>query len=172
MLFMGEEWAASTPFLFFCDFEPGLAKLVTDGRRREFEAWPEFADAAVRATIPDPAAPTTFETSQLRWEERELPHHAEVLAFTTELLHLRARFVLPVNDGVRGSDAACERMGDRCLTLRWTLADGALCADANLSDEPRDGFAEQLPGETFFSTHRAVYPDGGAPAWAVRWSRT
>jgi malto-oligosyltrehalose trehalohydrolase len=172
LLFMGEEWAASTPFLFFCDFEPGLARLVTEGRRREFEAWPEFTDAAVRETIPDPSAFATFETSQLRWEERDSPQHAAALAFTTELLHLRARFVLPVNDGVCGSDAACERMGDRCLVLRWTLSDGALCADANLSDEPRGGFVENLPGETFFSTHDAVYPDGRAPAWAVRWSRT
>jgi maltooligosyltrehalose trehalohydrolase len=168
---MGEEWAASTPFLFFCDFEPGLAKLVTDGRRREFEAWPQFADAAVRATIPDPSALATFETSQLRWEERELPQHAAALAFATELLRLRARYVLPVNADVRGSDAVCERIGAGGLALRWKLADGVLCADANLGDEPLDGFPERLPGETFYATHEATYRGGRAPAWAVRWSR-
>jgi maltooligosyltrehalose trehalohydrolase len=169
---MGEEWAASTPFLFFCDFEPGLAKLVTEGRRREFEAWPQFSDAAVRETIPDPAALATFETSQLRWEERELPQHAAALAFTTELLRLRARYVLPVNENVRGSDALCERIGGCGLALRWTLADGMLCADANLSDEPLEGFPERLPGETLYATHDAAYRDGCAPPWSVRWSRT
>jgi maltooligosyltrehalose trehalohydrolase len=172
MLFMGEEWNASTPFLFFCDFEPGLAKLVTAGRRREFAAFPQFADPAVRATIPDPSALGTFEASRLRWEERAEPQHADALAFTTTLLHLRAQHVTPASANVRGSDAACERIGTTGLKLRWQLADGVLHADANLSGAALDGFPECAPGETFYATERAAYRDGRAPAWAVRWSRT
>jgi malto-oligosyltrehalose trehalohydrolase len=172
MLFMGEEWAASTPFLFFCDFEPDLAKRVTAGRRREFEAFPQFAHPAVRATIPDPAAQTTFEASRLRWDERDRPQHAAALEFTTSLLHARALNVVPFVESVRGTDAACERIGAGGLTLRWKLADGMLHADANLSDAELDGFPERLTGETFFSTHGEAYRDGRAPAWAVRWSRT
>jgi len=172
MLFMGEEWAASTPFLFFCDFEPGLARLVTAGRRREFEAFPQFADANVRATIPDPVAVTTFEASRLRWEERSAPQHAAALAFTTALLHARAQHVIPFVANVHGTDALCERIGSSGLALRWNLAGGMLHADANLAGEPLDGFPERPIGETFYATHDAVHPAGRAPAWAVRWSRT
>jgi maltooligosyltrehalose trehalohydrolase len=172
MLFMGEEWAASTPFLFFCDFEPGLARLVTEGRRREFEAFPQFADANVRATIPDPVAVTTFEASRLRWEERSAPQHAAALSFTTALLHARAKHVIPFVANIRGTDAVCERIGTNGLALRWQLADGMLHADANLSGEVLCDFPERLTGETFYSTHDAVYHAGRAPAWAVRWART
>jgi malto-oligosyltrehalose trehalohydrolase len=160
LVFMGEEWAASTPFLFFCDFEPELAQRVAAGRRREFPA------------TPDPAAVTTFEASQLRWEERDEPHHAAALALTTALLQARAHYVVPVIASVRGSDAFCERVGTTGLRLRWALADGALHADANLGSEVLDGFPERLTGETFFATHGEVYRDGRAPAWGVRWSRT
>ena len=54
MLFMGEEFAASTPFLFFCDFGGELAQAVSSGRRREFERFAAFADEAVRARFPIP----------------------------------------------------------------------------------------------------------------------
>ncbi len=54
LLFMGEEWDASTPFLFFSDFGADLARAVTEGRRKEFAAWPAFADPATRERIPDP----------------------------------------------------------------------------------------------------------------------
>jgi malto-oligosyltrehalose trehalohydrolase len=172
LLFKGEEWAASTPFLFFCDFEPDLARLVTEGRRREFEAFPQFADASVRATIPDPAAVTTFETSRLRWEERSAPQHAAALAFTTAILHARAHHVVPFVADVRGTDAVCERIGASGLALRWKLADGTLHADANLSGDALDGFPERLTGETFYTTHDPIYHGRRAPAWAVRWSRT
>jgi maltooligosyltrehalose trehalohydrolase len=172
MLFMGEEWSASTPFLFFCDFEPDLARRVTEGRRREFGAFPQFADPAVRATIPDPSAATTFEASRLRWEERASPQHAEALAFTTSVLHARATYVIPAVAKVRGTDATCERIEAHGLSLRWNLPNGTLRCDANLSPDLADGFADCPAGETFFTTHGETYRDGRAPGWAVRWSRT
>ena len=172
LLFMGEEWAASTPFLFFCDFEPALATAVTDGRRREFESFPQFSDPHVRALIPDPNAPGTFEASRLRWEERGDPPHAAVLAHTTALLHARLRHIIPAIEHVRGTDATMERIGATGLLLRWTLPDGTLHADANLDDSALAGFPERSTGDTIFTTHGDVYAGGVAPAWAVRWSRT
>ena len=65
LLFMGQEWAASTPFQYFTDLEPGLGRQVTDGRRREFADFPAFADPAAREQIPDPQAETTFLSSRL-----------------------------------------------------------------------------------------------------------
>jgi maltooligosyltrehalose trehalohydrolase len=91
LLFMGQEWAASTPFQYFTDLEPGLGRLVTEGRRREFAEFPEFSDPAARERIPDPQAASTFEASRLLWDERERPAHAAVLSLYRSLLALRLK---------------------------------------------------------------------------------
>lgn len=69
MLFMGQEWAASTPFQFFTDHSDELGRAITQGRRREFAGFPEFSDPQNRKRIPDPQAATTFERSKLDWTE-------------------------------------------------------------------------------------------------------
>jgi maltooligosyltrehalose trehalohydrolase len=87
MLFQGEEWAASTPFLYFTDHrDPALAAAVRNGRRAEFAAfgWPPDK-------IPDPQAPETFARSKLRWDEVGEAPHAEMLAWHRTLLALRRR---------------------------------------------------------------------------------
>jgi malto-oligosyltrehalose trehalohydrolase len=89
LLFMGQEWAASTPFLYFTDLGPDLGRAVSEGRRREFKDFPEFADGEGAWCIPDPQAPSTFEESKLRWEECGAEPHASHLALYRELLHLR-----------------------------------------------------------------------------------
>jgi malto-oligosyltrehalose trehalohydrolase len=84
MLFMGEEWAASSPFAFFSSFpDPGLGRAVTEGRRREFRAhgWSD--------TVPDPQDPATFEASVLDWAEPAREPHASVLGWYRALLALR-----------------------------------------------------------------------------------
>jgi maltooligosyltrehalose trehalohydrolase len=91
LLFMGQEWAASSPFLYFTDHEPELGRKVTEGRRREFEAFPEFADGESRRQIPDPQAASTFEASRLRWEEAAREPHAGVLRLHRALLAMRRR---------------------------------------------------------------------------------
>ena len=63
MLFMGEEWGSTTPFLFFTDHNEELADLVRHGRREEFKHFTAFRDEAARARIPDPNAVTTFDAS-------------------------------------------------------------------------------------------------------------
>ena len=88
LLFMGQEWAASAPFLYFTDLSDELGRAVTNGRRHEFRSFPEFADVA--DGIPDPQDPDTFQRSKLRWEERGIEPHASHLLLYTELLRLRA----------------------------------------------------------------------------------
>ncbi len=69
MLFQGEEWAASSPFLYFADHsDRNLARQVTEGRKREFSAfgWDP-------STIPDPESQQTFEISKMDWNELEQP---------------------------------------------------------------------------------------------------
>jgi maltooligosyltrehalose trehalohydrolase len=89
MLFMGQEWAASTPFLFFTNHERELGKRVTEGRRREFASFSAFRDDKTRAAIPDPQAPETFRASVLDWREVEREPHAATLRLYRELLRLR-----------------------------------------------------------------------------------
>lgn len=89
LLFMGQEWAASTPFLYFTHHSPDLGKLVTEGRRKEFSYFAAFSDPAVRETIPDPQAASTFHRSKLIWDEREAEPHASVLRLYRTLLKLR-----------------------------------------------------------------------------------
>ena len=96
MLFMGEEFAATTPFQFFCDFGPDLAAAVSRGRREEFARFASFADESARSGIPDPNALSTFLASRLRWEERETPPHDERLNDVKHLLALRRRLLLPL----------------------------------------------------------------------------
>ena len=96
MLWMGEEWSASTPFLFFVDFAPDAAlnKAVREGRRREFKSFAAFADDT--SVIPDPTEAKTFPDLKLDWSERERSPHREVLAETTRLLALAPRARVPL----------------------------------------------------------------------------
>ena len=89
LLFMGQEWAASSPFQYFTDLDPGIGRLVTEGRRNEFQSFPEFSRPESRERIPDPQSPCTFAESKLRWNERTQPRHAAVLTLYRELLRLR-----------------------------------------------------------------------------------
>jgi maltooligosyltrehalose trehalohydrolase len=89
LLFMGQEWAASSRFLYFTDHHTDLGRLVTKGRREEFSRFEAFADPVTRARIPDPQASSTFEDSRLVWDERNQPPHAGVLELHRELLRLR-----------------------------------------------------------------------------------
>jgi maltooligosyltrehalose trehalohydrolase len=85
MLFMGEEWAASTPWQFFASFpDPDLADAVRTGRRREFgrHGWGE-------ADVPDPMDIATFERSKLDWSEAASGEHAEILELHKSLIALR-----------------------------------------------------------------------------------
>ncbi|MEW6165640.1 MAG: malto-oligosyltrehalose trehalohydrolase [Pseudomonadota bacterium] len=171
MLFMGEEFAAASPFLFFCDFGPDLAQAVTDGRRREFAGFARFADPAARARIPDPGAPETFAASRLDWSAPERAPHREMLALHRALLALRRREIAPRLAGM-GGGARAERFGAMALRVVWTLGDGsALTLTANLGASPVAG----VPAATGRLLHAQppnmdMDTDADAlPPWSVRW---
>jgi maltooligosyltrehalose trehalohydrolase len=97
MLFQGEEYAASTPFLYFADHDDEeMAKAVAAGRKKEFAAfsWDE-------SQIPNPEERSTFENSRLNWSEAHTGKHAEMLAWTKALIRLR-RGSIALNDGDLG----------------------------------------------------------------------
>jgi maltooligosyltrehalose trehalohydrolase len=89
MLFMGQEWAASSPFLYFTDHHDELGKGVTEGRRKEFADFSEFRDPKTRALIPDPQALTTFTDSKLIWTQLGQSPHAETLRLYSDFLQFR-----------------------------------------------------------------------------------
>jgi maltooligosyltrehalose trehalohydrolase len=122
MLFMGEEFAASTPFLFFCDFGAELALSVANGRRHEFKRFAAFADEAAVARIPDPNAESSFTASKLQWQERHASPHRERLDFVRELLALRLRYLAPhLSSGLRAGKFT---IVNDVLRVEWQLTDG------------------------------------------------
>jgi maltooligosyltrehalose trehalohydrolase len=138
MLFMGEEYAAATPFLFFCDFEPDLAGAVARGRRLEFRRFAAFADEAARARIPDPNEPASFTASKLDWQERAHSPHAERLALIGDLLALRRRHLTPRLAPTLGGGVY--RIEDGLLSIAWPLADQSTwCLRACFGRAPAQG---------------------------------
>lgn len=89
MLFMGQEWSASSPYLFFADHNEDLGRKITEGRRKEFALFPEFSTPAIREKIPDPQQAATFSASKLKWGEIDQEAHAATLRLYRECLRLR-----------------------------------------------------------------------------------
>lgn len=89
LLFMGQEFVASTPFLFFTDHSAELGRRVAQGRRQEFAAYAAFADPAAAARLPDPQARETFRRSKLPLDELDRSPGKEMQCLYRELLWLR-----------------------------------------------------------------------------------
>jgi maltooligosyltrehalose trehalohydrolase len=156
LLFMGEEFAASSPFQYFCDFHDELADTVRNGRRNEFRGFAAFRDAAARARIPDPNAAATFERSRLRWEERARAPHREWLAYVTGLLHLRKQHLVPHLIGQRGGGRY--RVDGAVLHVAWNLPEaGDWCLLANLGAD--DARAASRAGEVIYANGVHVHGD-------------
>ncbi len=172
LLFMGQEWGAPQPFLFFCDFSPDLAPAVAAGRRREFARYPAFSSTEAQARIPDPNAPRTFATAVLDWSLRTEAAHRGWLAFHRHLLALRREFIVPRLAGLAGGTGEFRQLADRTLEVSWTLTDGAiLTLLANLGEIPATGLAAP-GGEPFYTTGDNVpeaLREGRLPAWSVAW---
>jgi maltooligosyltrehalose trehalohydrolase len=90
MIFMGEEWAASTPWQYFADHsEPELAEAIREGRVREFtgHGWVELYGRPVE--VPDPQALSTVAASRLDWSEPSTGDHRRMVAWYRTLIALR-----------------------------------------------------------------------------------
>lgn len=169
MLFMGEEWGAPEPFLFFCDFEPELAARVREGRRRHLERVATSRDGRVGHDMPEPDDPLAFTRSRLDWTCLGRPGHAAVLDRYRQLLALRAGHVVALIPRI----ATCrvEALGDgRAFLARWQSEQDAPLLEvvANLDDGPCAQAPVQV-GRTLFRTHGPAADAGGLPAWSVHW---
>ncbi len=171
LLFMGEEWAAPEPFLYFCDFEPDLAARVREGRRREFAGFARFADPGVVDSIPDPTDPASFERVKLDWSLLERPSHARWLALYRELLAIRSRSIVPLV-ALLLPGTGTHAVADSVISVSWKLRDGRqLRLDANLcaGRAPRIAAAA---GELIYATHPEASHTAATTLepWSIEWS--
>jgi maltooligosyltrehalose trehalohydrolase len=143
MLFMGEEWGASTPWQFFTSHpEPELGKATAEGRIGEFaeHGW----DAAV---VPDPQDPETFTRSKLDWSEVTAEPHARLLAVHRALLALRRTHPELVDPDLAAMAVSWDD------DERWLVVSrGSLRVAANLSGEPREIELDRPATGVVFST--------------------
>ncbi len=169
MLFMGEEWGASQPFPYFCDFHGELAGQVREGRKNEFAGFPEFQDPAKRDAIPDPLAERTFLSAKLDWSEADEGAHAEVLMRYKTMLKVRRESVVPLLDQIQGNAGMLEMMGAGAVVVSWRVQDGRqLRLYANLCDDVKDNFPKT---EGRILWHEGPQVEGSRfQPWTVRWT--
>lgn len=169
MIFMGEEWRATTPFPYFCDFHGDLADKVRQGRRDEFKTFPEFQDPARRDAIPDPLLESTFQAGKLKWEEMHEQSHAECLTRHRDLIALRQREIVPLLNGIEGNAGSFQIVGPGAVVIRWKIKGGCeLHLYANLCDRGKGGFPES-EGRVLW--HQGPEGDGTSYGpWTVRWT--
>jgi malto-oligosyltrehalose trehalohydrolase len=131
LVFVGEERASASPFLFFTDHHPELAQAVRDGRRREFARFAQFSDPQQLKRIPDPNALATFERSRATSRSADAEKRENLYR---RLLALRRSEIIPRLDGARALEASA--VGPAAVLARWRMSDGAvLVLASNLGGE-------------------------------------
>jgi maltooligosyltrehalose trehalohydrolase len=119
LVFMGDEWASESPFLYFTDHNEELADLVRKGRAKEFGIGvaEDPAEAEQKGAIPDPNAPETFEASRVKQTDPAMRD------LYRQLLSLRRERIAP---GIPGTEPlGCEVLGEGAVCARWRLGNGA-----------------------------------------------
>lgn len=134
MLFQGEEWAASTPFMYFTQHDDDeLGRKVSEGRRKEFSAFgwePE--------DVPDPQAPENFRQSKLKWDEVRSDNHREMLEWYRTLIDLRRSTPALTNGDLKAVDVQAD---DR---EKWLLMRrGDITVACNFGEQP---WCAPIPG--------------------------
>lgn len=170
MLFMGEEFAARSPFQFFCDFGDEMREAVTQGRRREFARFARFADPAIQAAVPDPNAAQAFLISKLDWSSLDDAAQAGWLAYYRNLLKLRREIIVPRLKSMEGGAAKFEVFALGALRVRWRLGNGStLWLLANFSKEEIHAAMPAMPaGQMVFASSEEA-AKGELGPWSVVW---
>jgi maltooligosyltrehalose trehalohydrolase len=170
LLFMGQEWAAREPFLFFSDLGPDLGPRVSEGRKREFARFPAFArpDAC---SIPDPQAPESRERSALDWSWAGDALHQEWVAFHRGLLRLREREIAPLTAGETVPEVDSRLLGETSLEIVWSFSRpralrlvANLGAQAVMHEGPDGSWGRRLYALGLPASRWAALPP-----WSVGW---
>ncbi len=169
LLFMGQEFGASSPFVFFADHKPDLAKLVHQGRRDFVAQFASLATPEAQANIPDPADEKIFQACKLNLAERQ--SHTKIYQLHRDLLRLRREDPVFRAQGAYGFDGAV--LLQSILVLRFFGADGQgdrllllnLGVDSACDPSPQPLLAppENSHWRILWSSERPVYGGRGAP---------
>ena len=175
LIFMGEEWDAPNPFLFFCDFGPELAEAVRNGRLAEFARSAAFADPARQQALPDPNDPATFARSCLDWQAQATPAGQTRLAQYRRLLALRRQHIVPLLPFI-AHGGEFRQFGNGGLWIRWLLNDGrGLELLANMS-AGSEALPTDLPipaeDQTIWQQPAPIVDPRLLPRWTVCWALT
>ena len=164
LVFMGDEWSETRPFLYFTDHHDELAEAVRNGRRKEFARFATFADPEQRETIPDPNAIETFKTCALANPESPTPRQAETLALYEQALRFRAEHIIPRLVGATAIDAIA--LGDASVRASWKMGDGAvLTIAANLG--AKSVMCPAGEGMLLITTASGMTPEGTLPGYTT-----
>lgn len=159
LIFMGQEWAAAEPFQFFTNHNPELGRLVTEGRRKEFEGFKAFGD---RDSVPDPQDKQTFLRSKLDWAARQSPEHVCCLRWYRRLLHLRS-LLLRKAEFYRSA-----AIGDTVIMLQWRSQKGQMSAVVALEGPCEARNTEWNETDLAFSSEDEAYTSKSEP---VSWNK-
>jgi maltooligosyltrehalose trehalohydrolase len=175
LLFMGEEFGATSPFLFFCDFSGALAAAVTEGRRNEFARFAKFNSPETRERIPDPSGEETYLRSKVDWTSLAVEPHASWLLLYRSLLSIRQQVVVPHIKSVSCARTMFCYPGRGGLSITWSCADGTLLElAANLGNSTLTS-PHRPRGQQFYRSTQATaqaFLQGQLPSLSVVWSVT
>ncbi|MGK8543332.1 malto-oligosyltrehalose trehalohydrolase [Enterobacter cloacae] len=149
LLFMGEEYGETNPFLFFTDFHGDLAKAVREGRAKEFTG-----HSGHDGDVPDPNDEQTFARSKLDWHNVTTAQGKSWLRFTRSLLVLRHRYLVPLLRPGGTVEGKIVKTAPGMVAVSWSFPTGTLSLALNIGNKPVD--APALAGETLFSWPEAA----------------
>ncbi len=144
LLFMGEEYGETNPFLFFTDFHGDLAKAVREGRAKEFTG-----HAGHDEEVPDPNAEQTFTRSKLDWNKLQTPAGQRWLALTHELLALRQQYIVPLLADAGGNCGKVLTTAEGFVAVSWRFPQGELSLALNIGKQTQP--LPTMPGRTIFA---------------------
>lgn len=167
MLFQGQEFAASAPFLYFTDHHPELASLIRAGRAGELGIFPSIASREAHEHLPDPEKEESFLRCKLDWTERE--KHQEVYRLHADLIQLRK--ASPHFRTARRNDCDGGVLSDRAFLLRYFRENDDRVLIVNLGQDLRlESVAEPLLAplrgkkwRLLWSSENPLYGGGGNP---------
>jgi maltooligosyltrehalose trehalohydrolase len=168
MLFQGQEFGSTPPFVYFADHDDELARAVAKGRREFLSQFPSLADPEVQQRIPDPAAPDTFTRCKLDWSERD--RNRQVWDLHRDLLRLRREDpAFAAQDATLLSTAV---LGAQAMLIRYRCAAGDrlllvnLGADLHLDVAPEPLLAPPRGAQwrTLWSSEEPRYGGRGTAA--------
>lgn len=171
MIFMGEEWAASTPFPYFCDFHGELADAVRKGRCEEMSKSGQLSEDELKR-VPDPGAESTFRSAQLRWDELDAEPHRSQLDWYRRVLTARREQVIPRLGTLTQACGSYEVLSPAMVCVHWTLGKKAtMHLAANFSQRNSPPFS--VPGDVLWLEGSEEPTDAGQIClrpWSIRWS--